>query len=60
MWSLLQGNCVGVPSSLRLVVTTRPCSAARDILQSTSYREVEVVGFTKEDVAVFATRFLGE
>ena len=60
MWSLLQGKCVGIPSSLRLVVTTRPCSAARDILQSTSYRGVEVVGFTKEDVAAFARKYLGD
>ena len=48
MWSLyiLQGNCVGVSSRLRLVVTTRPCSAASNIVQSTSHRGVEVVGFT--------------
>ena len=60
MWSLLQGKCVGIPSSLRLVVTTRPCRAASDVMQSTSYRGVEVVGFTKEDVAVFAHKYLGE
>ena len=60
MWSLLQGKCVGIPSSLRLVMTTRPCSAASDIMQSTSYRGVEVVGFTKEDVAAFARKYLGE
>ena len=60
MWSLLQGNCDGIPSSVRLVVTTRPCSAAGDILQSTSYRGVEVTGFTKEDVAAFARKYLGE
>ena len=60
MWSLLKGNCVGIPYSLRLVVTTRPCSAAKEILQTTSYRGVEVVGFTKEDVAVFARKYLGE
>ena len=60
MWSLLQGKCVGIPSSLRLVVTTRPCSTARELLQSTSYRGVEVVGFTKEDVSLFARKYLGE
>ena len=60
MWSLLRGKCVGIPSSLRLVVTTRPCSAASDIMQSTSYRGVEVVGFTKEDVSVFARKYLGK
>ena len=60
MWSLLQGKCVSIPSSLRLVVTTRPCSAASDILQATSYRGVEVVGFTKEDVAAFAGKYLGK
>ena len=60
MWNVLQGKCVGIPSSLRLVVTTRPCNAARDIMQSTSYRGVEVVGFTKEDVAAFARKYLGE
>ena len=60
MWSLLQGKCVGIPSSLRLVVTTRPCSAASDIMQTTSYQGVEVVGFTKEDVAAFARKYLGQ
>ena len=30
------------------------------MLQSTSYRGVEVVGFTKEDVAAFARKYLGE
>ena len=59
MWSLLQGKCVGIPSSLRLVVTTRPCSTAGEMLQSTSYRGVEVVGFTKEDVSAFARKYLG-
>ena len=60
LWSLLQGNCVGIPSSLRVIVTTRPCNAAGDILQSTSYQGVEVIGFTKEDVAVFARKYLGK
>ena len=60
MWSLLKGKSVGIPSSLRLVVTTPSCSAASDILQSTSYRGVEVLGFTKEDVAVFARKYLGK
>ena len=60
LWSLLQGNCVGIPSRLRVVVTTRPCNAVGDILQSTSYRGVEVVGFTREDIAVFARNYLGE
>ena len=60
MWSLLEGNCLGIPSSLWLVVTTRPCSAASEILQSTSYRGVEVAGFTKEDVSVFAHKYLGK
>ena len=59
-WSVLQGKCVGIPSSLRLVVTARPCSAASDILHTTSYRGVEVVGFMKEDVAAFARKYLGE
>ena len=60
MWSILQGKCVGIPSCLRLVVTTRPCSTARELLQSTSYRGVEVVGFTNEDVSLFARKYLGE
>ena len=60
MWRLLLGKCDGVPASLRLVVTTRPCSAASDILGSTSFRGVEVVGFTKDDVSVFARKYLGE
>ena len=60
MWSILQGKCVGIPSSLRLVVTTRPCSAASDIMQTTSYRGVEVIGFTKEDVTAFARNYLRE
>ena len=60
LWRLLQGKCVGIPSSLRVVVTTRPCKAAGDISQSISYRGVEIVGFTKEDVALFARKYLGQ
>ena len=60
LWSLLQGNCMGIPSNLRIVVTTRPCIAAGELTQSTGYRGVEVVGFTKEDVDVFARKYLGE
>ena len=60
LWSLLKGNCVGVPSSLRMVVTTRPCKAASDVSQSISYRGVEVVGFTNEDVASFVHKYLGK
>ena len=60
LWHLLQGKCVGIPSSLRVVVTTRPCEAAGNISQCISYRGVEVVGFTKEDVALFARKYLGQ
>ena len=60
LWSLLRGNCVGVPSSLRMVVTTRPCKAASEVSQSISYRGVEVVGFTNEDVASFVHKYLGK
>ena len=60
LWSLLKGNCVGVPSSLRMVVTTRPCKAASEVSQSISYRGVEVVGFTNEDVASFVHKYLGK
>ena len=60
LWRLLQGKCVGIPSSLRFVVTTRPCKAAGDISQSISYRGVEIVGFTEEDVALFARKYLGQ
>ena len=60
LWGVLQGNCVGVPSNLRIAVTTRPCSAACSLSQSISYRGVEVVGFTEEDVVLFARKYLGE
>ena len=60
LWHLLQGNCVGVPSHLHVAVTTRPCIAASKLSQSLSYQGVEVVGFTKEDVALFARKYLGE
>ena len=60
LWRLLQGKCVGILSSLRIVVTTRPCKAAGDISQSISYRGVEIVGFTEEDVALFARKYLGQ
>ena len=59
LWRLLQGKCAGVPCSLHFVVTTRPCSAAGELSQSISHRGVEVVGFTKEDVASFARKYLG-
>ena len=60
LWRILQGKCVGIPSTLRVVVTTRPCKAAGDISQSINYRGVEIVGFTKEDVALFARKYLGQ
>ena len=60
LFRLLQGKCVGIPSSLRVVVTTRPCKAAGDISQSISHRGVEIVGFTEEDVALFARKYLGQ
>ena len=60
LWSLLQANSIGIPSSLRVVVTTRPCIAAGDLSQSTSYQGVEVVGFTKKDIGLFARKYLGE
>ena len=60
LWRLLQGKCVGIPSGLRVIVTTRPCKAAGDISQSISYRGVEIVGFTEEDVALFARKYLGQ
>ena len=60
LWRLLQGNCVGIPSSLRVAVTTRPCKAATDIMQSIAYRGVEVVGFTKKEVALFARNYIGQ
>ena len=59
LWHLLRGSCAGIPSSLRVVVTARPCKAAGNISQSISYRGVEVVGFTEEDVAFFARKYLG-
>ena len=60
LWSILQGNCVGMPSNLRLVVTSRPCMAANELSESTSYQGVEVVGFSKEDVVSFTHKYLGE
>ena len=60
LWRVLQGKSAGVPSSLHIVVTTRPCTAAVEVSQDTSYRGVEVVGFTKEDVTLFARKYLGE
>ena len=60
LWRVLQGKSAGVPSNLHIVVTTRPCTAAVEVSQDTSYRGVEVVGFTKEDVALFARKYLGE
>ena len=62
LWNVLEGNCVGVPASLRVVVTTRPCEAAGKLAQSLScsYRGVEVVGFKKDDIALFVRKYLGE
>ena len=54
------GVCAGIPSNLRVAVTTRPCSAACSLSQSISYRGVEVVGFTEEDVTLFALKYLGK
>ena len=60
LWRLLCDKCTSIPSNLHIVVTTRPCNAAGNISQATSYRGVEVVGFTEKDVAVFACKYLGE
>ena len=60
LWHLLLGNCTGIPSTLRVVVTTRPCAAADKLTRSTSYRGVEVVGFTEDNIAQFARKYLGE
>ena len=60
LWSILQGNCVGVPASLRLIVTTRPCEAAAQISRNSSFQGVEVVGFMKGDIELFTHRYLGE
>ena len=60
LWRLLQGKYAGAPSSLRVIMTTRPCQAAGSISQSIAYRGVEVVGFTKEDAALFACKYLGK
>ena len=60
LWSLLHGKCVGVPTKLRVVVTSRPCMAACWMSESGRYQGVEVVGFTREDVATFAHRYFGE
>ena len=59
LWHVLQGTAIGVPSRLHIVVTTRPCNAAVELTQSTSYRGVEVIGFAEEDVALFARKYLG-
>ena len=60
LWRLLQGKCAGTPSSLRVIVTTRPCKAAGSISQSIAFRGMEVVGFTKDDAVLFACKYLGK
>ena len=60
LWRLLQGKCTGVPTSLRVAVTTRPCEAAGKLSESGSYQGLEVVGFPEEDAANFAGKYLGE
>ena len=60
LWQTLNGDSVGVPQSLRIVVTTRPCRASRVLSRSCSYRGVEVTGFTQEGVEEFARKYLGK
>ena len=60
MWRLLQGKRVAIPLGLRFVLTTQLCSEASDIMQSSSYRGMEVVGFSQKTVDVFVRKFLGE
>ena len=59
LWSLLNGNCAGITSGLRIIVISRPCDSASDLSQSDSFRGVEVIGFTNEDVATFSQKYVG-
>ena len=59
LWSLLNGNCAGITTGLRIIVISRPCDSASDLSQSDSFRGVEVIGFTNEDVAVFSQKYVG-
>ena len=61
LWRVITGKCAGAPANLRVIVTTRPCAKANllSAKRDHGYRRVEVAGFTKEDVEIFALQYLG-
>ena len=57
LWRVMNGTSL---RGLRVIITSRPCSAVSDLSQSGAInRHVQLFGFSKENVREFVTKYLG-
>ena len=57
LWHVMNGTSL---RGLRVIITSRPCSAVSDLSQSGAInRHVQLFGFSKENVREFVTKYLG-
>ena len=57
LWRVMNGMSL---RGLRVIITSRPCSAVSDLSQSGAInRHVQLLGFSKENVREFVTKYLG-
>ena len=58
LWRVMSGTSL---RGLRVIITSRPCSAVSDLSESgTINRHVQLFGFSKENVREFVIKYLGE
>ena len=65
LWRVLTNTCLGIPASLRVIVSTRPCESAETVgtlchSSGFKYKKVEVAGFTQGDIELFTVKYLGQ
>ena len=57
LWRVMNGTSL---RGLRVIITSRPCSAVSDLSQSGAInRHAQLFGFSKENVREFVTKYLG-
>ena len=58
LWDILSRQCL---PGLRIVVTSRPCTAVSDLSQDGAFdRHLQLFGFNQENVHAFVVKYLGE
>ena len=58
LWRIMNGTSL---RGLRVVITSRPCSAVSDLLEGDAiHRHVQLFGFSKENVREFVVKYLGK